>query len=173
MLTMQDSLICRIVDGSINMDVEFQYEAAYSYQVTDKKYFEERTGGQAPQELLDDTMKLCIMKAFQQVYPEGMIPAEAEKPNQTKLTQVLTGLVNESWNQYAGISLSAFSLLSFRGDPAAMKLVAQMQEMQRAAGTITEASKKVICPYCDSTVLPDDEGHCPACDALLKEETNQ
>ena len=131
MLTVQDSLICRIVDGLINMDVEFQYEATYGYHVTDQEYFEERTGGQIPQELLDNTMKLCIMQAFQQVYPEGMMLAEVERPNQTKLTQVLTGLVNESWNKYAGISLSSFSLQSFQGDPVGMEQLTKIQEMQR------------------------------------------
>lgn len=173
MLTVQDSLICRIVDGLINMDVEFQYEATYGYHVTDQEYFEERTGGQIPQELLDNTMKLCIMQAFQQVYPEGMILAEVERPNQTKLTQVLTGLVNESWNKYAGISLSSFSLQSFRGDPVGMEQLTKIQEMQRVAGMFKEESKKVVCPYCNSMVLPNDGGRCPACDAMLKEETNQ
>lgn len=168
---MKDTLFLRIVEGQIDYEVMFWYEADYEYQVFDQEYFEKKTGGEVPEEVLDDTMRMGIVNAFQQVYPDGMRLSEVNRPDQVKLTKALTATVNEIWNEYFGISLSDFSLRSFRGDSSQMQQVMQMAQMQKMLMTqnvYTEKLSKIVCPYCDSVVCLTNEGYCPSCHALLK-----
>jgi len=181
MANIKGSLFSRVVGGMLNLEVEFQYEAAYSYEVADRVLFEQKTGGNFPLDIMNDMVTLCFMRAFQETYPEGLTLNEMEKPDQMKLMQNLKRMVDEKSMQFFGIVLASFTLASFQADPAALAQIQRLQAMQKtpqemAQGMIAlmrEATggigvQQVRCGYCDSMVVLTSDGKCPSCGAPLR-----
>ena len=46
--TVTGSIIPRVCEGALNLDVEFQYEAEYGYEAVDCEFLERNMGGNPP-----------------------------------------------------------------------------------------------------------------------------
>lgn len=181
MTTVTGSVISRVCEGALNLDVEFQYEAEYGYEVVDCEFLERNMGGNPPAELLDQSITTSFMRAFGRAYPDGLSPAEMERPDERLLMRNLKELVDEGWKRFFGIALSSFALRSFRADPAALALIRQfrsvpktpqqmaqeMMEKMQAAREAAISSRQVKCAYCNCVVTAQPDGSCPACGAPL------
>ena len=181
MASVAGSVISRVCEGALNMDVEFRYEAEYGYEVVDRDFLERNMGGNPPAELLDNSITSGFVMAFERTYPDGLSPAEMEKPDECLLMQNLKDLVDEEWKRFCGIALSSFTLRSFQADPAVLarmqqfrsmlktpqQMAQEMIEKMQAAKEAAIASQQVKCAYCDCVVVPRSDGSCPACGAPL------
>ena len=182
MANVKGSVISRIVEGMLDLSVEFRYEAEYEYEVVEREFLEKNMGGKPPADLLDNTVTLNFMRAFERSYPDGLSPAEAEQPDENLLMRNLKELVDEKWKRFCGIALSSFTLKSFKMDPASQTMIRQMlpmmespqemaQEMVRkmqAAKEEAAAVRKIKCAYCASVVTLKPDGSCPSCGAPLE-----
>lgn len=181
MATVTGSVMSRVCEGALNLETEFQYEAEYGYEVVDREFLEKNMGGDPPAGLLDQSITTSFMRAFGRAYPDGLSPAEMERPDEQLLMWNLKELIDEKWKRFCGIALSSFTLRSFRADPAALALIQQtrsmpktpqqmaqeMMEKMQAAKEAAISSRQVKCAYCDCVVTAQPDGSCPACGALL------
>jgi len=181
MASVTGSVISRVCEGALNLDVEFRYEAEYGYEVVDREFLERNMGGDPPAELLEQSITTSLMRAFGRAYPDGLSPAEMERPDEQLLMRNLKELVDEEWKRFCGIALSSFTLRSFRANPAALALMQQLrsalktpqqmaQEMVEKMQVAKEAaisSRQVKCAYCDCVVTAQPDGSCPACGAPI------
>jgi len=182
MATVTGSVMSRVCEGALNLDVEFRYEAEYGYEVVDREFLERNMGGDPPAELLEQSITASFMRAFGRTYPDGLSPAEMERPDEQLLMRNLKELVDEEWKRFCGIALSSFTLRSFRADPAALARIRQIRSLsktpqQMAQGMLAQmqaaqaaalAAQPVCCSYCNAMVAANGDGRCPACGAPLK-----
>ena len=182
MATATGSVISRVCEGELNLDVEFRYEAEYGYEVVDREFLERNMGGNPPAGLLEQSFTTSFMRAFERAYPNGLSPAEMERPDERLLMRNLEELVDEEWKRFFGIGLSSFTLRSFRADPTALALIQRLRsalktpqqmaqemiEKMQAAKEAAISSRQVKCAYCDCVVTAQPDGSCPACGAPLR-----
>ena len=176
------SVFSRVCEGTLNLETEFQYEVEYGYEVVDREFLEKNMGGSPPAELLEQSITTSFMRAFGRAYPDGLTPAEMERPDERLLMRNLKELVDEEWKRFFGIVLSSFTLRSFQADPAALALIQkfrsalktpqqmaqEMIEKMQAAKEAAISSRQVKCAYCDCVVTAQPDGSCPACGAPLR-----
>lgn len=181
MASVTGSIFSPVCEGTLNLETEFQYEAEYGYEVVDRGALAQTMGGDPPAGLLDQSIITSFMRAFGRAYPDGLSPDEMERPDEQLLMRNLKELVDEEWKRFFGISLSSFTLRSFRADPAALSLIQQlrsapktpqqmaqgMAERMRAAQEAAISSQQVKCAYCGCLVTAQPDGSCPACGAPL------
>jgi len=181
MASVTGSVFSRVCEGTLNLETEFRYEAEYGYEVADRELLEKNMGGDLPAGLLDRSIATSFMRAFERTYPDGLSPAEMERPDEQLLMRNLKELVDEEWKRFCGIALSSFTLRSFRADPAALALIQrlrsalktpqqmaqEMVEKMQAAREAAISSRQVKCAYCDCVVTAQPDGSCPACGAPI------
>ncbi|MBQ2698234.1 MAG: hypothetical protein IJF59_06105 [Clostridia bacterium] len=182
MAAVTGSVLSRVREGMLNLDVEFHYEAEFDYEVVNRAFFERNMGGAVPAEMLNQTVTSLFRIAFARAYPDGLSPDEMEHPDERLLMQNLKPLVDENWTRFCGVALASFTLRSFRADPAALARIRQIRSLpktpqQMAQGMLAQmqaaqaaalAAQPVCCSYCNAMVAANGDGRCPACGAPLK-----